>query len=260
VVYTTANNYPLGTVSAFTNSVPSGLEYLLGSAGATGAASGIYGNFVVHGSEIEAFVTRGGTTQSQNVVLTCYPVTVDGTAPYSETTQTLSEQPNAISTLFPGGIAGDQPIKLRSRMRTADMFGMPVKAQPVIVGTFGGTMTGEYNTQPPMMWVWELRFNNADASTTTNVFQVEIRVAYDVEFFLRNGMKSGQPTRFAHRARDPDSGQIRMIPDGVQSELDSATPPVIVEELQSAAAASPALSRELALFRKQLMTGRHPHF
>jgi hypothetical protein len=186
-----AANNPPGTIGAFTANYPTATDYLLGSDGTTGAATGIYQNYVVHGSEIEVRASRNDSSHNAlNMSIRPYPVGGrDGGPQYAMNSTTFAEQPYAVRSQIPSQTLS-APIVLRSRITSKDILG----AGPVLALQQGTGQVGSQANDPATTWMWEVRTNNADSTTTAFNAQLQVVITYDVTFFNRNGLNSTAPS------------------------------------------------------------------
>jgi hypothetical protein len=175
-----AQNYPLGTLSAFGGNYPSGLYYMLGNAG---GASGIYGKYQITASEIEVQVILATSTNGGPLNMVVYPSDIGN---QSATTATVMELPYALRTMIP--LAGTvTPVTVRNRIKTSEFFGLRRLDHEA------DEYVANYNSDPVNLFYWCVRLNNADATTGTYKFIYRVTVTHHIDLFDINTLSTAAP-------------------------------------------------------------------
>jgi len=182
-------NYPLGTAGSYANNFPTGLYYLLGSDGAAGASSGLYGQYLVHGCTLEVQVVPVGTS-NKPLQLVLYPA--DNTSATTMTTTQCAEQPYAVRGVIAPTLTSD-PATFRLSQSTAAQLGLD---RSLVRPGLGNNFTGTYNSNASSSQQWNvrLRLNNLDVTTTSYNVAVRWTIVYDVELFDLNTLSTSAPT------------------------------------------------------------------
>jgi hypothetical protein len=171
--------------SVFSGNYPTGLQYLLGSAGGGGAP---YGKYRVLGSTVKCTVTSGTTSSQGNTNVVLFP-TNDYYSYSGYSFQTLMEQPFSKRKMLGNWASTDSVVKLNNTLTPERVYGLP-NSQEVRTDAY----TGSFNTDPTNNWWWFLCLQNtAGGGGATQVLDVQIEVITRIEFFDRNVQASGAP-------------------------------------------------------------------
>jgi len=183
-----ADNYPLGTQSAFAGNNPSGLYYLLGSDGALGAASGMYGQYIVHGSTIKIEIL-GASETPNTMVLAASVFPGDSSNILTMASATCAEQPFAKRWVVPA-VSTAAPQVMTNTCTTERMLGQSTRTKlPDLCGGFpAGSLT-----LPSQGWFWYVRVNNLNGTTTSSYYSYRVEITYDVTLFDLNGLVTTVP-------------------------------------------------------------------
>lgn len=174
-----ALNYPLGTLSAYSTNVPTGLKYLLApEVTASGGANAPYSKYFVTHSKIRVCLMNVGVT---NLPLSC--IIMPRAEPATATalpSAVLQEQPLATTFIIPQ-VLNEVPRWHERKMDTKTLFGL------TSLSNSNSDYTGSVTVDPVALGDWLVRFQNADNQQLNGyTLMIKFEIIHEIILWDRN--------------------------------------------------------------------------